>query len=57
MRSSSSSSTFLRNPGAFSLRNVRWTEVDWHILLIALVLLGLGLLFLDAMAGSVSIQT
>jgi len=59
MRSSSASSksTFLRNPGAFSLRNVRWTEVDWHILLIALVLLGLGLLFLDAMADSVSSQT
>ena len=34
----------------FSSRHVRWLEVDWHILLIALVLLGFGFLFVHAMA-------
>lgn len=42
---------------AFSLREVRWLELDWHVLLIALGLLGLGTLFVytiaeaDALAG------
>lgn len=34
----------------FAPRSVRWLEVDWHILLIALVLLGLGTLFVHAMS-------
>ena len=42
---------------ALSFRHLRWSEVDWHILLIAFVLLGFGLLFLEAMEGSLSSQT
>jgi rod shape determining protein RodA len=33
-----------------SLRAVRWFELDWHILVIALLLLGLGMAFIHAMA-------
>lgn len=44
-------------PRAMSFRHVRWLEVDWHILLIAFVLLGFGLLFLEAMEGSLASQT
>ena len=36
----------------FSVRGVRWYEVDWHVLGIALALLGIGLLFVHAIAGS-----
>lgn len=36
----------------FSLRGVRWMEVDWPVLVIALVLLGVGLLFLNGIGGS-----
>ncbi len=34
---------------ALSLRHVRWLELDWHVLLIALVLCALGLVFVHAM--------
>lgn len=34
----------------FSLRHVRWFELDWHVLLLALGLLTLGLVFVHAMA-------
>ncbi len=34
----------------FSTRHVRWVEVDWHILLIAIVLLGFGIAFVNSMA-------
>ena len=33
-----------------SLRAVRWFELDWHVVLIALLLLGLGLAFVHAMS-------
>ena len=33
-----------------SLRDVRWFELDWHVLAIALLLLGLGLVFVHAMS-------
>ena len=33
-----------------SLRDVRWFELDWHVLLIAMLLLGLGLVFLRGMS-------
>jgi rod shape determining protein RodA len=33
-----------------SLRDVRWFELDWHVLAIALILLALGLVFVHAMA-------
>ncbi len=33
----------------FSARHVRWFDLDWHILLIALVLLGFGMAFVHAM--------
>lgn len=35
---------------ALSLRAVRWFELDWHILFIALCLLALGLVFVRAMS-------
>ena len=35
---------------AFSLRHVQWLRVDWHVLLVALALLALGLAFVHAMA-------
>ena len=38
----------------FSARRRRWGEVDWHILLIAISLLGFGLAFLFAMSESLS---
>ncbi len=37
---------------AWSLTNVRWFAVDWHILILAGVLLGAGMLFLSAMDGA-----
>ncbi len=37
-----------------SLRHVRWTEVDWHLLVVALVLLLFGLEFIRAMDASPS---
>ncbi|MFO1009643.1 MAG: FtsW/RodA/SpoVE family cell cycle protein [Planctomycetota bacterium] len=37
---------------AFSLREVRWFELDWHVLLLALGLLALGLAFLRAIADA-----
>jgi rod shape determining protein RodA len=33
-----------------SLRSVRWFELDWHVLVIALILLALGMTFIHAMA-------
>lgn len=36
----------------FSLGGVRWGEVDWHILATAFALLGVGLIFLNAMGES-----
>ncbi len=39
-------------PRPFSVGGVRWGEVDWHILATALALLGIGLIFLSAMAES-----
>ena len=36
----------------FALRAVRWVEVDWHVLVIAMALLGVGLMFLQGIAGS-----
>lgn len=37
---------------AFSLREVRWFELDWHVLVIALGLLALGLAFVRAMSDA-----
>ena len=36
----------------FSASSVRWFAVDWHILFLALLLLGTGMLFLSAMDGA-----
>ena len=36
------------------LVGVRWNEVDWHILIVALMLLGFGLVFLWAMSDTAS---
>lgn len=49
-----SSSPFARERGsslerAVSLRHVRWLEVDWHVLAVALSLCALGLVFVHAM--------
>ncbi|MCE9595184.1 MAG: rod shape-determining protein RodA [Planctomycetes bacterium] len=49
-----SSSPFARERGsslerALSLRHVRWLEVDWHVLAVALALCALGLVFVRAM--------
>ncbi len=49
-----SSSPFARERGsslerALSLRHVRWLEVDWHVLVVALALCALGLVFVHAM--------
>lgn len=38
----------------FSLQRRRWQDVDWHVLVIALCLLGFGLAFLHAMSESLS---
>lgn len=35
-----------------SLRDVRWFELDWHVLAIAALLLGLGLVFVHAMSDA-----
>lgn len=35
-----------------SLRDVRWFELDWHVLAIAVVLLALGLVFVHAMSDA-----
>jgi rod shape determining protein RodA len=35
-----------------SLRDVRWFELDWHVLGIAVLLLGLGLVFVHAMSDA-----
>ncbi|MEM7517595.1 MAG: hypothetical protein AAF368_11825, partial [Planctomycetota bacterium] len=37
---------------AFELGGFRWAEVDWHILILAFLLLGFGLVFLAAMANT-----
>lgn len=37
---------------AMSLRDVRWFELDWHVLAIAVLLLGLGLVFIHAMSDA-----
>jgi rod shape determining protein RodA len=39
-----------------SPRNVRWYDVDWHTLVVALALLAFGLLFVGAMADSQASQ-
>jgi len=36
--------------GELGLRHVRWEDFDWHTLVVALALLGFGLLFLNAMS-------
>ena len=36
----------------FSIRHVRWIDLDWHVLLIALALFGVGMMFQRAMAMS-----
>ena len=36
----------------FSASSVRWFAVDWHVLILALILLGAGMLFLHAMDGA-----
>ena len=38
----------------FGVRSVRWMEVDWHVLVIAFALLGVGLLFIQGIADSTS---
>lgn len=38
--------------GVFSTRHVRWSEFDWHIVLIAGLLLSIGLVFINAMSLS-----
>lgn len=38
--------------GVFSTRHVRWAEFDWHIVLIAGLLLAVGLVFINAMSLS-----
>jgi len=35
-----------------SVRHLRWLEVDWHILLVALLLLAIGLMLIRAMDGA-----
>ncbi len=35
-----------------SLRGVRWDRLDWHVLLLAALLLGIGLLFVHAMSAT-----
>jgi len=35
-----------------SLRGVRWTNLDWHVLLIAALLLSIGLAFVSAMSSA-----
>ncbi|MBI5361941.1 MAG: rod shape-determining protein RodA [Planctomycetes bacterium] len=45
-------SSFFSPARAFSLREVRWFELDWHVLLIALGLLALGLVFVRAIADA-----
>ena len=32
-----------------SIRHLRWLEVDWHVLLVALALLSIGMLLIHAM--------
>ena len=39
-------------PRPFALGSVRWSEVDWHILAVAMTLLAFGLIFLKAMADA-----
>ncbi len=38
-----------RRGSFFSTAHVRWFAVDWHILVLAMILLGIGMLFLSAM--------
>lgn len=42
----------LELPRVFSTRHVRWHALDWHVLLIALALLAVGLVFVNAVASS-----
>ncbi len=39
-----------RGSGPLSVRHVRWSELDWHVLLLASLLLGVGLFFIHAMS-------
>ncbi|MCA9000695.1 MAG: FtsW/RodA/SpoVE family cell cycle protein, partial [Planctomycetes bacterium] len=41
-----------RRASPWSLSNVRWFAVDWHILILAGILIGVGMLFLSAMDGA-----
>lgn len=36
----------------FGMRSVRWVEVDWHVLVLAMLLLGIGLAFVHGIATS-----
>ena len=36
----------------FGLRSVRWVEVDWHVLVIAMALLAVGMTYLQGVAAS-----
>jgi rod shape determining protein RodA len=47
-----SSTRRITRTGPFSPARVRWSEVAWHVLLVALVLAGVGVVFIHAMAGS-----
>ncbi|MDP6369288.1 MAG: FtsW/RodA/SpoVE family cell cycle protein, partial [Planctomycetota bacterium] len=47
-----SSTRLIMRSGPFSPRRLRWGEVAWHTLLVALVLVSVGLIFIHAMAGS-----
>jgi rod shape determining protein RodA len=45
------SARILASPrSVLSLRDVRWFELDWHVLAMALLLLGLGIAFVHAMS-------
>jgi len=39
-----------RGSGPLSIRSVRWSELDWHVLVLAALLLAVGLVFIHAMS-------
>ncbi|MDZ4772348.1 MAG: FtsW/RodA/SpoVE family cell cycle protein [Planctomycetota bacterium] len=52
MKDSNSRSRLFDANKVLSLKDVRWFELDWHILGIAVLLLGLGLVFVHAMSDA-----